>query len=66
MARRTNYGFEKRQRELEKKKKKEAKREAKRLAKEEAAGGVEGAEVDPDSVTEDDAAADPPSDAEEE
>jgi len=47
VARRTNYGFEKRQRELEKKKKKEAKREAKRLLKEAAAAGdVEGTDVD--------------------
>ena len=36
MARRTNYGFEKRQRELKKQKKKEAKAERKRLKKEEA------------------------------
>lgn len=35
MGRRTNYGFEKKQRELRKKKKKEEKAERKRLAKEE-------------------------------
>ena len=34
MGRRTNYGFEKRQRELKKQKKKEAKAERKRLKKE--------------------------------
>lgn len=34
MARRTNYGFEKRQRELKKQKKKEAKAERRRLRKE--------------------------------
>lgn len=38
MARRQNFGFEKRQRELRKKKKKEEKAERKRLAKEIAAG----------------------------
>lgn len=37
MGRRTNYGFEKRQRELKKQKKKEAKAEKKRLRKEEEA-----------------------------
>ncbi len=41
MARRTNYGFEKRQRELKKKKKKEEKAEQKRL-KTEAATSEEG------------------------
>ena len=41
MARRTNYGFEKRQRELRKKKKKEEKAEQKRL-KTEAALSEEG------------------------
>ncbi len=52
MARRTNYGFEKRQREIKKQKKQEAKAERKRLKKEagletgegapgEAAGGGE-------------------------
>jgi hypothetical protein len=35
VARRTNYGFEKRQRELKKQKKKEAKAERRRLRKEE-------------------------------
>ncbi len=34
MARRTNYGFEKRQREIKKQKKKEAKAEKKRLKRE--------------------------------
>ncbi len=37
VGRRTNYGFEKRQRELKKQKKKEAKAEKKRLRKEEEA-----------------------------
>ena len=37
VGRRTNYGFEKRQRELKKQKKKEAKEEKKRLRKEEEA-----------------------------
>lgn len=41
MARRTNYGFEKRQRELKKQKKREAKAERKRLKKE-GAGALEG------------------------
>ncbi len=51
MGRRPNYGFEKRQRELKKRKKKEEKAERKRLAKEallaeqEGEAG-EGAEVD--------------------
>lgn len=45
MGRRTNYGFEKRQRELKKQKKKEAKAERKRLKKEGASEDVvEGAE----------------------
>ena len=39
VGRRTNYGFEKRQRELKKQKKREAKAERKRLRKE----GLEGA-----------------------
>jgi hypothetical protein len=44
VGRRTNYGFEKRQRELKKQKKKEAKAERKRLKKEEEEGAlVEGA-----------------------
>ena len=43
MGRRTNYGFEKRQRELKKQKKKEAKAERKRLKKEEELGLAEGA-----------------------
>ena len=38
MGRRTNYGFEKRQREIKKQKKKEAKEERKRLKKEELEG----------------------------
>lgn len=48
MGRRTNYGFEKRQRELKKQKKQEAKAERKRLKKEEAlANGLEdGPEAD--------------------
>ncbi len=48
MGRRTNYGFEKRQRELKKQKKQEAKAERKRLKKEEAlATSLEdGAEAD--------------------
>ncbi len=46
MARRTNYGYEKRQREIKKQKKKEAKAERKRLKKEaaEQAALGEGAE----------------------
>lgn len=40
MARRPNYGYEKRQRELKKQKKKEAKAERKRLKKEEAAAAA--------------------------
>ena len=44
MARRTNYGFEKRQRELKKQKKREAKAERKRLKREGAAEATEGAE----------------------
>lgn len=47
MGRRTNYGFEKRQRELKKQKKKEAKAERKRLKKEQEAGlSADGAPVD--------------------
>lgn len=57
VARRANYGFEKRQRELEKKKKKEAKREAKRLQKEAAA--LAGAEPDGESDLEFGAETDP-------
>lgn len=61
MARRTNYGFEKRQRELKKQKKKEAKAEKKRLKKEAAEqtlseeGSVateEGQEIEPGSEDE--------------
>jgi hypothetical protein len=43
VARRKNYGFEKRQREAKKKKKKEPKLEKKRLK---SAGGVDGVPVD--------------------
>lgn len=44
MARRTNYGFEKRQREIRKKKKREKKAEKKRLKREAERGDpVEGA-----------------------
>ena len=55
MARRANYGFEKRQRELKKRKKKEAKAERKRLKREEAAGDnadelEAGTDEDPGSV----------------
>lgn len=39
MARRTNYGFEKKQRELKKQKKRERKAEKKRLRKEQAERG---------------------------
>ena len=47
MGRRTNYGFEKRQRELKKQKKKEAKAERKRLKKEQEAGlSADGQPVD--------------------
>lgn len=47
MARRANYGFEKRQRELKKQKKKEAKAEKRRLRKEAAAlAEADGEEVD--------------------
>jgi hypothetical protein len=42
VARRSNYGFEKRQRELKKQKKKEAKAEAKRLKREAAAAAAAG------------------------
>jgi hypothetical protein len=50
MARKTNYSFEKRQRELQKKEKKAAKAEAKRAAADERRGDEEpGAEV-PDSA----------------
>ena len=48
MGRRTNYGFEKRQRELKKQKKKEAKAERKRLKKE-----GEGAALAEDGLAED-------------
>lgn len=46
MARRSNYGFEKRQREIKKQKKKEAKAEAKRLKKEAAAAEAAGETFD--------------------
>ena len=60
MARRTNYGFEKRQREIKKQKKREAKAERKRLKKEaaEQAASPEGSvateeeEVEPGSEDE--------------
>jgi hypothetical protein len=42
MARRPNYGFEKRQKELDKQKKKDAKAEKKELRKLEAEGGADG------------------------
>jgi hypothetical protein len=46
MARRTNYGFEKRQKELDRQKKKEAKAEKKLLKKQDAAGdGTEDTEA---------------------
>jgi len=48
VGRRTNYGFEKRQRELKKQKKKEAKAERKRLKKEELDGEVVGEAADSD------------------
>jgi hypothetical protein len=48
VGRRTNYGFEKRQRELKKQKKKEAKAERKRLKKE-----GQGGELDGDGPAED-------------
>ena len=53
MARRTNYGFEKRQRELKKQKRKEAKAERKRLKKEQAEA------LESDGVVEGGAAPDP-------
>ena len=46
MARRANYGFEKRQRDLKKQKKREAKAEKKRLKKE--AAGADDSEVGTD------------------
>ncbi len=42
MARRPNYGFEKRQKEINQQKKKDAKAERKELRKKEAAEGSEG------------------------
>lgn len=42
MARRPNYGFEKRQKELDRQKKKDAKAEKKELRKLEAEGATEG------------------------
>ncbi|HEX2191316.1 MAG TPA: hypothetical protein VHG51_20565 [Longimicrobiaceae bacterium] len=56
MARRPNYGFEKRQKELEKQKKKDEKAEKKRLRKEAAAAGEpfdEGEEETADEQEED-------------
>ena len=41
MARRPNYGFEKRQKEMDRQKKKDAKAEKKELRKKEAAEGTE-------------------------
>lgn len=46
MARRPNYGFEKKQRELKKQKKREKKAEKKRLKKELAEQGAPGEEAD--------------------
>jgi hypothetical protein len=48
VGRRTNYGFEKKQRELKKQKKKEAKAERKRLAKEGLGEDVVGEAVEAD------------------
>lgn len=45
MGRRTNYGFEKRQRELKKQKKKEAKAERKRQKKDEFGNVIEAADA---------------------
>jgi hypothetical protein len=60
MARRPNYGFEKRQKELERQKKKEAKAERKELRRREAADGDEGGitaggdgSLDPEGVASD-------------
>ena len=44
MARRSNYTYEKRQKEIRKQKKREAKAEKKRLRKEAAAAGLDGIE----------------------
>ena len=44
MAKRSNYTYEKRQKELRKQKKREAKAEKKRLRKEAAAAGLDGLE----------------------
>jgi hypothetical protein len=46
VARRANYGFEKRQKELKRQKKKDRKAEKKRMKKEAAAGGDQGEVLD--------------------
>jgi hypothetical protein len=51
LGRRTNYGFEKRQKELKRQKKKEKKLEERR-AKKAAAGGEEGESVDEETAGE--------------
>ncbi len=53
MARKTNYSFEKRQRELQKKEKKAAKAEAKRAQSGDGAGELESGAVAPDADTAD-------------
>jgi hypothetical protein len=53
MARRPNYGFEKRQKEMEKQRKKDAKAEKKEQRRRDAAG-EEGAEGGEDAAPEDD------------
>ena len=50
MARRPNYGFEKRQKELDRQKKKEAKAERRQMRKEEATRDDESGVVGPDGV----------------
>lgn len=54
LGRRTNYGFEKRQKELKRQQKKEKKLEAKRLKKEKAAGDPEADSGEADAPEADD------------
>jgi hypothetical protein len=52
VAKRTNYGFQKRQKEIKRQQKKDAKAEKKRLKKEEQQDGDEGLALNPDQDSE--------------
>lgn len=59
MARRPNYGFEKRQKEMDRQKKKDAKAERKELRKQEAEVGPDGVTVQEDDGEEPEVGSDP-------